>query len=127
MQLLLDTHAFLWWLGDDPKLGPQARVAIGDGGNAVFVSAASAWEIAVKRASGKLDAPGDIVGWIAKSDFGELPIEVEHAVAAAELPQHHRDPFDRMLIAQAQLEQLTLVAHDDELGRYDVTILDAGT
>ena len=127
MQLLLDTHAFLWWLGDDPKLGPQARAAIGDGGNAVFVSAASAWEIAVKRASGKLDAPGDIAAWIAKSDFSDLPIEVEHAVAAAELPHHHRDPFDRVLIAQAQLEELTLVAHDDEIVKYDVAILDAGT
>jgi len=127
LQLLLDTHAFLWWLGDDPKLGPQARATIGDGGNAVFVSAASAWEIAVKRASGKLDAPGDIAAWIAKSDFSELPIEVEHAIAAAELPRHHTDPFDRMLIAQARLEELTLVAHDDELARYDVAILDAGT
>lgn len=125
MQLLLDTHAFLWWLDDSPKLGPQARAAIGDGGNAVFVSAASAWEIAVKRASGKLDAPGDIAEWIAQCDFGDLPIEVEHAVAAAELPRHHTDPFDRMLIAQAQLEELTLVAHDDELGKYDVAVLDA--
>ncbi len=127
MQLLLDTHAFLWWLGDTPKLGPQARAAIGDGGNAVFISAASAWEIAVKRASGKLEAPGNIAEWIAKSDFSDLSIEVEHAVAAAELPRHHTDPFDRMLIAQAQLEELTLVAHDDEIGKYDVAILDAGT
>lgn len=85
------------------------------------------WEIAVKRASGSLDAPGDIAAWIAKSDFSDLPIEVEHAVAAAELPQHHRDPFDRMLIAQAQLEELTLVARDDEIDKYDVSILDAGT
>ncbi len=127
MHLLLDTHAFLWWLDDSPKLGPQARAAIGNGGNAVFVSAASAWEIAVKRASGSLDAPGDIAAWIAKSDFSDLPIEVEHAVAAAELPCHHTDPFDRMLIAQAQLEELTLVAHDEEIGRYDVPILDAST
>jgi len=127
LQLLLDTHAFLWWLGDTPKLGPQARAAIGDGGNAVFISAASAWEIAVKRASGKLEAPGNIAEWIAKSDFSDLSIEVEHAVAAAELPRHHTDPFDRMLIAQAQLEELTLVAHDDEIGKYDVAILDAGT
>ena len=125
MQLLLDTHAFLWWLDDSPKLGPQARAAIGDGGNAVFISAASAWEIAVKRASGSLDAPGNIAAWIAKSDFGELPIEVEHAVAAAELPRHHRDPFDLMLVAQAQLERLTLVARDDEIDKYDVAVLDA--
>ena len=105
----------------------MARPAVGNGGNAVVVRAASAWEIAVKRASGKLDAPGDIAAWIARSDFGDLPIEVEHAIAAAELPRCHTDPFDRMLIAQAQLEELTLVAHDDEVGKYDVAILDAST
>lgn len=125
MRLLLDTHTFLWWLGDDPKLGPHARAAIGDDRNAVFVSAASAWEIAVKRRSGKLDAPGDVADWIAQSDFAPLSIDVAHAVAAAELPPHHRDPFDRMLVAQAQLEELTLVARDDVIDAYAVTILDA--
>ena len=123
--LLLDTHVFLWWLRDDPKLGPKARAAIADPANAVFVSAATAWEIAVKRASGKLEAHGDVVEWIAESDFDELAIEVDHAVAAAELPRHHTDPFDRMLVAQAQLEELTLVARDDALERYDVELLDA--
>jgi PIN domain nuclease of toxin-antitoxin system len=125
VRLLLDTHTFLWWLGDDPLLGPRARHAISDERNAVFVSAASAWEIAVKRRIGKLHAPGDIADWIASSDFAPLAIEVEHAIAAAELPLHHRDPFDRMLVAQAQLEDLTLVAHDVEIEKYAVAMLDA--
>lgn len=125
MRLLLDTHTFLWWLGDDSLLGPRARRAISDERNAVFVSAASAWEIAVKRRSGKLEAPGDIAEWIASSDFAPLPIDVEHAIAAAELPLHHRDPFDRMLVAQAQLEDLTLVAHDGEIDKYAIPVLDA--
>jgi PIN domain nuclease of toxin-antitoxin system len=127
MELLLDTHAFLWWLGDDPKLGPDARATIARPANTVFVSAASVWEIAVKRASGKLDAPGDVVEWIESNDFTDLPIDVDHAVAAAELPMHHNDPFDRMLVAQAQLEDLTLVARDDQIAKYRVAILDART
>ena len=125
MRLLLDTHAFLWWLADDAKLGPKARAAIADGRSVVFVSAASVWEIAVKRRSGKLDAPGDVADWIERCDFAPLSIDVEHAVAAAELPPHHRDPFDRMLVAQAQLEELTLVARDDAIDEYDVAVLDA--
>jgi len=125
VRLLLDTHAFLWWLADDAKLGPKARAAIADERSAVFVSAASVWEIAVKRRSGKLDAPGDVADWIERCDFAPLSIDVEHAVAAAELPPHHRDPFDRMLVAQAQLEELTLVARDDAIDEYDVAVLDA--
>ncbi len=125
MRLLLDTHAFLWWLGDDRRLGPTSRAAIADERNVVFVSAASAWEIAVKRRSGKLEAPGDIADWIAASDFAPLPIDVSHVIAAAELPPHHRDPFDRMLVAQAQLEELTLVARDDTIDAYAVATLDA--
>jgi len=125
VRLLLDTHAFLWWLADDTKLGPKARAAIADERSTVFVSAASVWEIAVKRRSGKLDAPGDVADWIERCDFAPLSIDVEHAVAAAELPPHHRDPFDRMLVAQAQLEELTLVARDDAIDEYDVAVLDA--
>lgn len=127
MKLLLDTHTFLWWLNDERKLGREARRAIEDPSNAVAVSVASVWEIALKRASGKLDAPGDIAGWIAKSGLSELPIETEHAVASAELPRHHKDPFDRLLVAQAQVEQMTLVARDDEIDKYDVAVLDAST
>jgi PIN domain nuclease of toxin-antitoxin system len=127
VRLLLDTHAFLWWLQDDPRLGPAGRGAIEKPENLVFVSAASAWEIALKRALGKLEAPGDIGEWIDGNSFTRLPIEVDHAVAAAGLPDHHRDPFDRLLVAQAQLEGLTLVADDERIARYDVALLDAGT
>jgi PIN domain nuclease of toxin-antitoxin system len=123
--LLLDTHVFLWWNADDPVLGPRVREAIADPGNIVFVSAASAWEVAVKREVGKLDAPGAISAWIAEGGFAELAIEVDHAIASAELPKHHRDPFDRLLIAQARLEQLTLVTNDAEIAKYDVETLDA--
>jgi PIN domain nuclease of toxin-antitoxin system len=126
VQLLLDTHAFLWWLGDDPMLGPVARAAISDGDHIVFVSAATAWEIATKRASGKLDAPGDIVDWVSRNGFTGLAIEIEHAVLSAELPDHHRDPFDRLLVAQARLDRLTLVTADPRIVEYEVETLDAG-
>jgi PIN domain nuclease of toxin-antitoxin system len=125
--LLLDTHAFLWWNADDPALGPNARTAIADSGNIVFVSAATAWEIATKRESGKLDAPGDIVDWIRQGGFTEIAIELEHAVLSAELPKHHRDPFDRLLVAQAAIEELTLVTADAEIVKYSIETLDAAT
>jgi PIN domain nuclease of toxin-antitoxin system len=125
--LLLDTHAFLWWLADDSALGPTARDAIADGDNIVFVSAATAWEIAVKRASGKLDAPGDIADWVRRNSFTALAIEIEHAALSAELPDHHRDPFDRLLVAQASIEKLTLVTADSDIVKYDVETLDAST
>ncbi len=125
MLLLLDTHAFLWWNADDPALGPVARQAVADGDNVVFVSAATAWEIARKRESGKLLAPGNIAEWMRKGGFDEVAIEVEHAVLAAELPKHHRDPFDRLLVAQATIEELTLVTSDSEIAKYDVRTLDA--
>jgi PIN domain nuclease of toxin-antitoxin system len=127
VKLLLDTHAFLWWLNDDPQLGERARQAIEEPDNLVYVSAATAWEIAVKRANGKLVAPGDIAQWIEQCAFGDCPIEVEHAVLAAELPKHHHDPFDRLLVAQAQREDMTLVTSDPEIVEYDVSVLDAGT
>jgi PIN domain nuclease of toxin-antitoxin system len=125
--LLLDTHTFLWWSIDDAALGSKAREAIADSDNIVFVSAATAWEIATKRESGKLEAPGDIAGWIRQGGFTEIAIETEHAVLSAELPKHHRDPFDRLLIAQAVLEELTLVTADAEIVKYDVETLDAAS
>jgi PIN domain nuclease of toxin-antitoxin system len=127
VKLLLDTHTFLWWLSDDPLLGKRARRAIEEVDNLVYVSAATAWEIAVKRASGKLVAPGDIAQWIEQCAFSDCPIEVEHAVSSAELPTHHNDLFDRLLVAQAQREDMTLVTSDPELVEYDVSVLDAGT
>ena len=127
MKLLLDTHAFLWWLNDDSQLGSEARRAIEQPDNFVYVSVATAWEIALKRASGKLEARGNIAEWIEQNAFIDLPIDVEHAVASAELPRHHKDPFDRLLVAQAQIEEMTLVARDDEIDKYDVSVLDAST
>ncbi len=127
MKLLLDSHAFLWWLSDDDQLGPTTRKAIENVDSLVYVSAATAWEIALKRASGKLEAPGHIREWIEQSAFSDLPVEVEHAVASAELPWHHRDPFERLLVAQAQIEDMTLVTRDDEIRRYEVSSLDART
>jgi PIN domain nuclease of toxin-antitoxin system len=123
--LLLDTHAFLWWNADDESLGPGARAAIADPRNVVSVSAATAWEIATKRALGKLRAPGDIGEWIDANAFSPLPVGVGHAVRSAELPVHHRDPFVRLLVAQAQIEGLTLVTSDPDIAKYEVATLDA--
>ena len=125
MRLLLDTSVLLWWLDDDERLGPKARAAIADPENEVFVSSASAWEISVKRASGKLEAAIDIVSALERSYFTGLSIDVVHAVAAGELPRHHKDPFDRMLVAQARLEGVTLVTDDADIARYEVDLLDA--
>ena len=125
MRLLLDTHVLLWALRDDRRLGPNARQAIEDASNPAYVSAVSVWEIALKRASGKLEAPRDLVQWLRRTSFQSLAIEIEHAVAAAELPRHHTDPFDRMLVAQAQLQGLTLVTGDSRIAQYSVAVLDA--
>jgi PIN domain nuclease of toxin-antitoxin system len=121
--LLLDTHALLWWLADDPALTPVARTAIRAAETLVFVSAATAWEISIKQALGKLEAPDDLEAALAASRFQSLPITVAHALAAGRLPRHHDDPFDRMLIAQAQHAQLTVVTHDPKFRLYEVAIL----
>ena len=123
MKLLLDTHALLWWLADDARLGRRARQAIAAPTNLVFVSAATAWEIALKRAVGKLVAPGDVEEWLVESNFQALPIHIAEAVASAELPLHHRDPFDRLLVAQAQIGRMTIVTGDEEIARYGVSLL----
>ena len=126
MQLLLDTHALLWWLVGDTRLGPKARARIGTAEARVFVSAVTAWEIAHKRAAGKIDAPWDIRAELEEEGFLELSIDLEHAIAAASLPEHHADPFDRILIAQAQTEGLWLVTADFAIQQYDVPWIDAG-
>lgn len=123
MRLLLDTHALLWWLADDPTMSPRSRRAIADQRNVVLVSAASAWEIAINRALGRLDAPEDLAGALEESGLQPLSITVEHAVAAGTLPAHHADPFDRMLVAQAQLESLVVVTRDERIGLYEVSVL----
>ena len=125
MNLLLDTHALLWWLADDPALGTDARAAIADPDSTVYVSAVSAWEIAIKQAVGRLDAPSDLDRVIEDSGFEELPITTRHALAAGWLPQHHADPFDRMLVAQALLERLTLVTGDGRIEPYGIPTLAA--
>lgn len=125
MNLLLDTHALLWWLADDPVLSDVAAAVISDEDNRVFVSAASAWEISIKSALGKLDVPHDLLGAVADSDLEPLAITFEHASAAGALPPIHRDPFDRMLAAQAAIEQLTIVTSDPVIGRYAVATLPA--
>jgi len=123
MRLLLDTHIFLWWLADAPALPRKAREAISDGHNWVYVSAVSAWEISVKKSLGKLQAPGNIADIVEQERFLKLPITLVHGEVAGQLPAHHRDPFDRMLIAQAQCEGLALVTVDNRLTQYEVAIL----
>ena len=124
MKVLLDTHAFLWWLGDDPKLSPAARAAIRDPDALVHVSAASIWEIAIKVKLGRLDVQdSDCAAEIEANGFVELAITARHAQSAGALPRHHDDPFDRMLIAQAQLEDLVLITHDRRLRRYGTRIV----
>src|SRR5438552_10823375 len=108
MTLLLDTHVLLWWLDDPKQLSRQAKKAIQDGANSVYVSAAVAWEIAIKKALGKLDAPDDLEDVLAANRFLSLPITIPHALAVLALPNHHLDPFDRILIAQALHEGFRL-------------------
>ena len=125
MKLLLDTHVLLWWLSDDEQLGRSARQAIETPENLCSVSAASIWEIAIKTALGKLDVPADIEELLGREGFLALGVSAEHAWEVARLPPIHRDPFDRMLIAQCRLEGLTLVTHDTSLGGYAIPILRA--
>ena len=123
MNLLLDTHTLIWTLADNPELAAAAREAIVDGNNIVFVSAVSVWEISIKRALGKLDAPDTLLEEIERHRFTPLEIALAHADRAGKLPPIHLDPFDRMLIAQAQSEQLTLVTRDAEIQKYAVHCL----
>ena len=119
MTPLLDTHILLWWLADDRRLSVDLRGLITTA-PVVVVSAVSAWEIAIKRALGKLRAPEDLAAVVDRSGFSPLPITLQHAQAAGVLPRHHHDPFDRMLIAQAELERLTIVTVDDRFRHYGV-------
>lgn len=120
MAYLLDTHTLLWWLSDDARLPSGVRDIIRAPDNEVYVSAVSGWEIAIKRAMGKLDAPHDLVALIAEEGFQELPISFAHGERAGQLPPIHRDPFDRMLVAQSQVHGLTILTKDDDIPRYQV-------
>ena len=123
VSLLLDTHVLLWWAADDTRLGPRARAAVA--GDEVFVSAVTAWEIEIKRALGRLTAPEDLASLLVEQSFRELPLTLAHAAGAGRLARHHDDPFDRALVAQAQVEGLRLVTADASTAAYEVRRLDA--
>jgi len=127
VRLLLDTHVFIWALGEPQKLPPQARAAIEDSGNDVFISAAVSWEITLKHALGKLALPSApsvyIPSRLQHFGFKELPISIGHTLAVSNLPAHHADPFDRILVAQAHVDGLTLVSVDEQIRKYPITVL----
>ena len=125
MNLLLDTHVLIWAFSQDSRLSQTATEAIRDGRNLVFVSAATAWEIAIKKALGKLRVPGNYQEGLKRYRFTPLDITTEHALAVEKLAPHHKDPFDRMLIAQVQIERLTLVTHDPNMKAYGIPIIEA--
>ncbi|GAA0442039.1 twitching motility protein PilT [Actinoplanes capillaceus] len=122
MSLLLDTHVVLWWLTDDPALAAEIKERL-DHEPDVYISPATIWEVAIKQSLGKLGMPADLAECIRDSGFRHLNITIEHSIVAGRLPLIHRDPFDRMLIAQAQAEHLTLVTRDVHIQRYDVSVL----
>lgn len=123
MRLILDTHILLWWWDDSPRLPADMRSLISNADHEVFVSAVSIAEIAVKKSVGRLEIGDDFAGGIASDGFTELPLTAAHSGQLATLPLLHRDPFDRMLIAQAQVEQATLVTIDRLMKQYDVATL----
>ncbi|MHB8621299.1 MAG: type II toxin-antitoxin system VapC family toxin [Chloroflexota bacterium] len=122
MRLLLDTHVLLWWLSDH-GLSNDVRQAIASPANDVAVSAATAWEISMKKSLDKLSAPDDLAEQLERGGFLPLPIRIVHALAAGALPRHHDDPFDRMLIAQATIEGLVVVTADERFSAYDIPLL----
>jgi len=120
---LLDTQVFLWWLSDDSRLGKVARNIIADPDKTIYVSAASAWEIAIKKALGKLKAPAELAEILEEEGFLELPILFRHAEYLEKLPWHHKDPFDRILIAQALAENLILITADRKFELYGISLV----
>ena len=124
MKALLDTHAFLWWDLDDARLSDRARAIIADGDNQIVVSAASVWEVAIKAGKGRLDLPADLDTYVDDRlrhyRWEAMPIDQHHAIRAAALPMIHGDPFDRMLVAQAQLASIPILTADPAITRYDV-------
>ena len=125
MNLLLDTHVLLWCLGAPHRLARETRKKIEKPETVVFVSAASAWEIEIKRALGKLKVPDDLAEQLQEKRFTELPVRVRHVAELRSLPELHRDPFDRMLVAQAIAENLAIVTSDDKLKAYAAKTIDA--
>jgi PIN domain nuclease of toxin-antitoxin system len=127
MKVLLDTHAFLWWITDDPKLSSRAREIISNIKNELFFSAASGWEITIKVQIGRLKLPDEpqrfIPGQMRTNAIQSLPILMSHALHVFTLPDHHRDPFDRLLIAQAQLEGLPIMSADPQIAKYKIEVI----
>jgi PIN domain nuclease of toxin-antitoxin system len=123
LRLLLDTHAALWLLAGDARLSDNARTHITDGRNRVLLSAAVVWEIAIKRSLGKLAVPAEYRSLLLGAGAHALPVSVDHAAAVEGLPWHHRDPFDRMLVAQATVEGAAIVSQDDALRPYGITLI----
>lgn len=123
MRLLLDTNVVLWWFAGSARLPSGTRNEIGDDRNDVYISAVSAFEISTKKSLGKLEAPDGVHELITSGSFGLLPVHVNHGFAAGALPWHHRDPFDRLLLAQARHEGLTFVTGDSALAKYDVPLI----
>ena len=126
MKFLLDTHVLLWWTLDDPRLPASVRTVLTDPANDLLLSAASGWEIAIKTALGKLEIEGSPEEFLSHklpaNDIIELPVSMAHVVRVFHLPMHHKDPFDRLLIAQAQVEALTILSDDAKLRLYPVTV-----
>ncbi|HEU5064241.1 MAG TPA: type II toxin-antitoxin system VapC family toxin [Solirubrobacterales bacterium] len=124
MTLLLDTHVVLWWMaGEQDRIGEKARRAIAKGEDPVLISAVVIWEVAIKRQLDKLEAPNDLLDQLEQAGVDLLPVTPRHADRVGTLPLHHRDPFDRLLIAQAEIENLILVTADDELRRYGIKVI----
>ena len=124
MNLLLDTHVLLWWLNDSPELSETARTAISEPDNLVVLSSVVIWEIRIKQALGKLEIDPDFYTVIKNQRFDKLSITSDHAYAVGDLPMHHRDPFDRMIIAQAIIEGLSVITHDSIFKKYDIPVLE---
>jgi PIN domain nuclease of toxin-antitoxin system len=123
LRLLLDTHAALWFVAGDERLSATAHRHLTDGSNRILLSAAVVWEIAIKRSSGKLSVPGEYLELLLDNGVQPLPVSVVHATAVEDLPWHHHDPFDRMLVAQASVEGAAVVTRDKALAPYDVTLI----
>ena len=127
MKALLDTHAFLWWISDDHKLSERAREIISEGRNELYFSAASGWEISIEAGLGRLEVPEDLEPFMAdqlsRNAFQVLPIYLRHALYVRSLPDHHRDPFDRVLVSQAILEEMPLLSADPQISRYAAEVV----
>jgi len=127
MRALLDTHAFLWWIADDPRLSPRAREIIANSNNELFLSAASGWEMAIKTRLGKLQVPGELEPFVGEqlrvNAILPLAVQMTHALHVYTLPEHHRDPFDRLLVAQAQVERMPILTADSQIAQYAVEVV----